>query len=223
MENNNTRTSRRKFIQHTALAGAGVMLASPLHLFSQAGTTNNLGKNIQSIGYAARDKSGKLSFWKYERRPLGANDLLIEIKYSGICHSDIHQLKGDWGPQQYPQVPGHEIVGIVTAIGREVTKFKVGDRAGVGCMVNSCMTCESCKKGEEQFCDNGATVFTYGASEKIFAIGHYPGRVFQQHRGERSFCCSHSRQYQFAGSRPVTVRRDYHLFAPDESKFQKRR
>ncbi|HET6556448.1 MAG TPA: NAD(P)-dependent alcohol dehydrogenase [Prolixibacteraceae bacterium] len=171
MENNNKQTSRRKFIQQSALTGAGVMLVSPMQIFSQTGNTKDIGRNIKSIGYAARDKSGKLNRWEFERRPLGDNDLLIEIKYSGICHSDIHQLKGDWGAQQYPQVPGHEIVGIVTAIGKDVTKFKVGDRAGVGCMVNSCMSCESCKKGEEQFCDNGATVFTYGTPEKTSPSG----------------------------------------------------
>ena len=74
-------------------------------------------------------------------------------------------MKGDWGPQQYPQVPGHEIAGVVTAVGKNVTKFKVGDHAGVGCMVDSCLTCESCKRGEEQHCDNGATIFTYGYSD----------------------------------------------------------
>jgi alcohol dehydrogenase (NADP+)/uncharacterized zinc-type alcohol dehydrogenase-like protein len=126
---------------------------------------------IKSKGYAARDGSGKLSPWEFERRPVGDHDILIEIKYASICHSDIHQLKGDWGPQQYPQVPGHEIAGIVTAVGKNVTKFKVGDRAGVGCMVDSCMECESCKHGEEQFCDNGATLFTYGYPDKTSPSG----------------------------------------------------
>ncbi|MCA9525898.1 MAG: NAD(P)-dependent alcohol dehydrogenase, partial [Myxococcales bacterium] len=78
------------------------------------------------------------------------------------CHSDIHQEKGDWGPQRYPQVPGHEIVGIVSAVGRKVTQFKVGDRAGVGCMVGSCLTCERCTHGEEHYCEKGQTLFTYG-------------------------------------------------------------
>ena len=127
--------------------------------------------NTQSKGYAARDASGKLSPWSFERRPVGDNDILIDIKYAGICHSDIHQLRGDWGPQKYPQVPGHEIAGIVSAVGKNVTKFKVGDRAGVGCMVDSCLGCPSCNSGEEQFCDNGKTVFTYGFPQESSPTG----------------------------------------------------
>lgn len=167
-ENNH---SRRRFIQQSTIAGAGVLLAGPFRIFSQTKNIRTMNKNIQSKGYAAKDASGKLSFWEFERRPVGDNDILIEIKYASICHSDIHQMKGDWGPQQYPQVPGHEIAGIVTAVGKNVTKFKVGDRAGVGCMVDSCMQCESCKHGEEHFCDNGATVFTYGARDKTSPSG----------------------------------------------------
>ncbi|MDO4904475.1 MAG: NAD(P)-dependent alcohol dehydrogenase [Lautropia sp.] len=124
------------------------------------------GALIESRGYAAMDDSGHLQPWRFRRRPLGDDDILIDIKYASICHSDIHQMKGDWGKQPYPQVPGHEIVGIVGAVGANVTKFKVGDRAGVGCMVDSCMQCDSCRSGFEQFCDNGATVFTYGAPEQ---------------------------------------------------------
>lgn len=127
-------------------------------------------KLIQSKGYAAKDASGKLSYWEFERRAVGDHDVLIEIKYASICHSDIHQMRGDWGPQQYPQVPGHEIAGIVKAVGKNVTKFKVGDRAGVGCMVDSCMHCESCKQGEEQYCEHGA-LFTYGNPDKTAPSG----------------------------------------------------
>lgn len=171
MKNNKEQSSRRKFIQQTTLASAGIMLASPIQLFSNNINAINMSKNIKSRGYAAKDVSGKLSPWEFERRPVGDNDLLIEIKYASICHSDIHQMKGDWGAQQYPQVPGHEIAGIVTAIGKNVTKFKVGDRAGVGCMVNSCMECKSCTHGEEHFCDSGKTVFTYGSPEKSSPTG----------------------------------------------------
>ncbi|MBL3547254.1 NAD(P)-dependent alcohol dehydrogenase [Chryseobacterium sp. KMC2] len=156
--------NRRKFIQQTSLAGAGLMLVSPLNLFSQTNSNNNMSNNIKSKGYAGRNTTGKMAPWTFERRPVGENDILIEIKYSGICHSDIHTIKGHWGKQQYPQVPGHEIAGIVTAVGKNVTKFKVGEKAGVGCMVNSCMECESCKHGEEHHCEVGMTG-TYGSPE----------------------------------------------------------
>jgi uncharacterized zinc-type alcohol dehydrogenase-like protein len=100
-----------------------------------------------------------------ERRDVGPNDVLIEIKYAGICHSDIHTVRGEWGPQSYPLAPGHEIVGIVTEIGAGVARHHVGDRVGVGCMVNSCRTCVNCRKGEEQYCINGM-VGTYGAVDR---------------------------------------------------------
>jgi uncharacterized zinc-type alcohol dehydrogenase-like protein len=154
MANTNDLT-RREFLELSALAGGSLLLTSSMNLF--AGT--NPATNIKSRGYAAIDTSGKLVPWEFERRSVGDDDLLIEIKYASICHSDIHQMKGHWGPQQYPQVPGHEIVGVVAAVGRNVTRFKVGDRAGVGCMVDSNPECESFKQGEEQYCPD--TVFTY--------------------------------------------------------------
>ena len=100
-----------------------------------------------------------------KRRDLDLHDVLIEIKYAGICHSDIHTAHGEWGPVNYPLVPGHEIAGIVTAIGAEVTKYKVGDRVGVGCMVDSCGECENCLKGEEQYCLKG-NIQTYAGVDK---------------------------------------------------------
>jgi len=163
--------SRRQFFQQASIAGAGVLLVNPIQLFSQTNTTNNMSKNIKSKGYAGKDEHGILALWNFERRPVGDNDILIEIKYSGICHSDIHTIKGHWGKQQYPQVPGHEIAGIVTVVGKNVTKFKVGDKAGVGCMVNSCMECDSCKKGEEHHCETTGMVGTYGSPEKSSPSG----------------------------------------------------
>ena len=165
--------SRRQFLQQSAVIGTGIVLAGPLptRLFAQDGQSADSGKRIASKGYAARDASGKLSPWSFERRPVGDDDILINIKFSGICHSDIHQLRGEWGPQKYPQVPGHEIAGVVAAIGKNVTRFKVGDHAGVGCMVDSCGTCESCQHGEEHHCDRNATVFTYGYPEKTSPTG----------------------------------------------------
>ncbi|MBL9037716.1 MAG: NAD(P)-dependent alcohol dehydrogenase [Archangium sp.] len=99
-----------------------------------------------------------------ERRSVGPSDVSLEVLFSGICHSDIHQARGEWGNSSYPMVPGHEIVGRVTAVGAKVTKFKVGDIAGVGCMVDSCRTCESCAAGHEQFCAKGCA-FTYNSTE----------------------------------------------------------
>lgn len=115
--------------------------------------------------YAAPSASEVLVPTTIERRDVGAHDVLIEIKYAGICHSDIHTVRGDWGPQSYPLAPGHEIAGIVTEVGSEVTRHKVGDRVGVGCMVNSCRECENCRKGEEQYCLKGMTG-TYGAVDR---------------------------------------------------------
>jgi alcohol dehydrogenase (NADP+)/uncharacterized zinc-type alcohol dehydrogenase-like protein len=168
---NNNQSSRRKFIQQTAIASAGLILANPIHLFSQTSVTNNMSKNIKSKGYAGKDEQGIMAAWNFERRPVGDNDILIDIKFSGICHSDIHTIKGHWGKQQYPQVPGHEIAGIVAAVGKNVTKFKVGDKAGVGCMVNSCMQCESCKNGEEHHCETTGMTGTYGSPEKSSPTG----------------------------------------------------
>jgi alcohol dehydrogenase (NADP+)/uncharacterized zinc-type alcohol dehydrogenase-like protein len=164
-------SSRRKFIQQTSLAASGLLFANHIQLFSQTNKLNDMSKNINSKGFAGKDEKGALVSWNFERRPIGDNDILIDIKFSGICHSDIHTIKGHWGKQQYPQVPGHEIAGVVSAVGKNVTKFKIGDKAGVGCMVNSCMKCESCKKGEEQHCETTGMVGTYGTPEKSSPTG----------------------------------------------------
>lgn len=107
------------------------------------------------------------SFQKTEiiRRDLDSHDVLIEIKFAGICHSDIHTAHGEWGPVNYPLVPGHEIAGIITEVGAKVTKYEVGDRVGVGCMVDSCGVCENCRKGEEQYCLKG-NIPTYAGVDK---------------------------------------------------------
>ena len=113
--------------------------------------------------------------WEFERRDLGAHDVSLDIKYSGICHSDIHQVREEWGPAIFPMVPGHEIAGIVSQIGSAVTKFKVGDRIGVGVFVDSCRKCASCLKGLQQYCIEGMTG-TYNQLErdgKTPAMGGY--------------------------------------------------
>ncbi|MER5432150.1 NAD(P)-dependent alcohol dehydrogenase [Streptomyces sp. NPDC002588] len=115
--------------------------------------------------YAATAAAEPLAPTTVERRDVGPHDVLIEIKYCGICHSDISHARSEWGEQSYPIVPGHEIAGIVAEIGSAVTGFAVGDRAGVGCMVESCRECDSCLKGEEQYCLKGNTL-TYGGIDK---------------------------------------------------------
>ena len=107
--------------------------------------------------YAAPSATGPLVPTTIERRDVGPKDVLIRIAYAGVCHSDIHTVRGEWGPQQYPLTVGHEIVGVVEETGNEVTLHKVGDRVGVGCMVDSCRECANCKQGEEQYCLNGNT------------------------------------------------------------------
>ena len=115
--------------------------------------------------YAAPAAGEPLVPTQIERRDVGRNDVLIEIRYAGICHSDIHTVRGEWGEQSYPLAPGHEIVGIVTAVGADVTRHTIGDRVGVGCMVSSCGDCTSCRNGDEQYCLKGM-VPTYGGVDR---------------------------------------------------------
>jgi uncharacterized zinc-type alcohol dehydrogenase-like protein len=125
----------------------------------------------QALTYAAQNASDRLKPFKIERRAPGADDVQIDILFCGVCHSDLHTVRNEWQNTLYPSVPGHEIVGKVTAVGSAVTRFKVGDLAGVGCMVDSCQHCASCAEGEEQYCENGFT-------------GTYNGPVFG---GENTF------------------------------------
>jgi uncharacterized zinc-type alcohol dehydrogenase-like protein len=121
---------------------------------------------IQTHGYAVQSATDSPAPFDYQHRDPGPKDVHIEIDFCGICHSDIHQARNEWGNAIYPMVPGHEIVGTVKAIGDDVTKFKVGDRAAIGCMIDSCGKCTSCTEGEEQYCENHATVFTYNGRDK---------------------------------------------------------
>ncbi len=115
--------------------------------------------------YAAPAAGEPLAPTTIERRDVGPNDVLIEIEFAGICHSDIHTVNGDWGPQPFPVVPGHEIVGVVAEVGADVTRHRLGDRVGVGCMVNSCGECASCRNGDEQYCAQGM-VATYAGTDR---------------------------------------------------------
>ena len=133
--------------------------------------------NVKAFGTNAAD--APLNEMRIDRREVTAKDIEIEILYCGVCHSDLHTARNDWGFTVYPAVPGHEIVGRVTKVGSEVTKLKVGDIAGVGCLVDSCQTCESCKKDLEQYCLTGFTG-TYGGVDKHlggFTFGGYSEKI----------------------------------------------
>jgi uncharacterized zinc-type alcohol dehydrogenase-like protein len=126
---------------------------------------------IQAHGYFADAATSKLAPFKFERRDPRPTDVVIDILHCGICHSDIHSARNEWGWTKYPIVPGHEIVGRVKAVGGNVTKFKAGDLVGVGCLVDSCRSCPSCDAGLEQYCDKGFTG-TYNGEDKIGGTPH---------------------------------------------------
>ena len=117
-------------------------------------------------GYAAHSATSPLGLFHFVRRDLRDNDVEIDILYSGVCHSDLHTARNDWGGTVYPTVPGHEIIGRVSAVGSAVTRFKVGDAVGVGCLVDSCQSCAACAKGWEQYCERGMTG-TYNRTDRI--------------------------------------------------------
>ncbi|MDN7138986.1 NAD(P)-dependent alcohol dehydrogenase [Pseudidiomarina sp. 1ASP75-14] len=121
---------------------------------------------MKTVGYAAHSAQDDLAPFHFERRDLRDNDVAIEILYTGICHSDLHQLRNDWDMSEYPMVPGHEIVGKVIDVGKDVKSYKVGDNVAVGCMVDSCQECDQCEHGDEQFCREGMTQ-TYNSPDRI--------------------------------------------------------
>lgn len=128
----------------------------------------------EAKAYAAQTATTPLAPWTFERREPGPHDVQFDILYCGVCHSDLHQIRDEWGGSIFPMVPGHEIVGRVTKVGDKVTKFKVGDLAAVGCMVDSCRECESCRDGLEQYCENGNTG-TYNSLERDRKTPTYGG------------------------------------------------
>jgi alcohol dehydrogenase (NADP+) len=129
---------------------------------------------MKTIGYATHSADAPLAPFAFERRELRPNDIAMEILYCGICHTDLHQARNDWGWSTYPIVPGHEIVGRVTGAGGAVTRYKIGDHVAVGCMVDSCQHCDQCKKGEEQLCREGNTQ-TYNDKDRITGEKTYGG------------------------------------------------
>ena len=120
---------------------------------------------IPVVGYAAKQAKGPLTSYTFKRRDPLDYDIVIDIQYCGICHSDIHQVKDEWGGSTFPIVPGHEIAGIVSQVGAKASRYKVGDRVGVGCFVDSCRDCSPCRKGLEQYCAEGCTL-TYNGVER---------------------------------------------------------
>lgn len=152
----------------------------------------------QVLAYATSSKDGIFEKTTIERREPGPTEIFFEVKYAGICHSDIHTVREEWGPVNYPIVPGHELAGIVTQVGSEVTKFAIGDKVGVGCFVDSCGECEYCQGGQEQFCSSTEkpTVWTYGDK----------GRDGKQTHG--------------GYSQGITVEQNYACHIPDEIPFE---
>jgi alcohol dehydrogenase (NADP+) len=161
---------RRDFIVTAATAVASVGAANLLNLEPAQGA--NAESSVvtgagpyPAEGMAAYSPTGPHELMKFQRRALGPKDVAIKIKYCGVCHSDIHMIRGDWGQIQYPQIVGHELAGEVVAVGSSVGKFTVGARVGVGTMVNSCRICTECQAGHENYCLNGNTQ-TYGSRDK---------------------------------------------------------
>jgi uncharacterized zinc-type alcohol dehydrogenase-like protein len=139
---------------------------------------------MQVVGYAAKKAKGELALFSFERREPRPRDVVIDIKYCGICHSDIHQVNDEWGGSTFPMVPGHEITGIVSEVGSQVKRFNVGDRVGIGCFVDSCRRCSPCRRGLEQYCLEGATL-TYNAVErdgKTCTQGGYSNKIVVDER-----------------------------------------
>src|SRR5512143_3484853 len=114
--------------------------------------------SMNVLGYAAQSAKDALAPYHFERREPRTDDVVIEILYCGVCHSDLHTVRNDWGNSVYPVVPGHEVIGQVVSVGRDVTRFKPGDNVGVGCMVDSCRHCEACEQGLEQYCEEHHTL-----------------------------------------------------------------
>jgi uncharacterized zinc-type alcohol dehydrogenase-like protein len=134
----------------------------------------NKGERIPAKGFAVQEASGHFQPYEFTRHAVGDNDIQIDILYAGICHSDLHHVFADWGAEEYPMVPGHEIAGRVVAVGKNVTKFKVGDYAGIGCMIGSCRHCEACEQDLEQYCEEGA-VMTYHGIDRFNGNEHTQG------------------------------------------------
>ena len=155
---------------------------------------------IKAKGFAAPAANAPLTPFSFERRDLRDNDVHIEIHYCGVCHSDVHQVRDEWGRGMFPMVPGHEIVGKVIAVGSKVRKFNIGDLAGVGCMVDSCQECPSCHEDLEQFCEHGF-VGTYNSKNKDGSptYGGYSNSIVVR----EEFCLSIPKNLDLAATAPL--------------------
>ena len=152
--------------------------------------------------YAATSATEPLTRTTITRRDVGPHDVAFDIHFAGICHSDIHTVKAEWGQPTYPVVPGHEIAGIVTEVGSDVTKFTVGDRVGVGCFVDSCRECENCLAGLEQYCTGSGMVGTYNAVGKRRRA--HPGRIQRQRSSStRTTCCGSPTRLPLEAAAPL--------------------
>lgn len=169
--------SRKAFLNTSALSTAGLiaggMFFSPIAT-AQKIMTKHMKKNLENgefptEGMAAYSPNGPLKRMNFKRRTLGAKDVAIKLHYCGVCHSDIHTIHEDWGKVQFPQIVGHELAGEVVAVGSSTSKFKVGARVGIGCIVNSCRHCSECEAGNENYCLNGNTQ-TYASKDKDGSI-----------------------------------------------------
>ncbi|MGF6760869.1 putative zinc-type alcohol dehydrogenase-like protein [Paraburkholderia sp. GAS33] len=154
-----------------------------------------------TYAYAASDAQSKLAPFEFQRRELRDHDVQMEVLFCGVCHSDLHQARNEWKNSIYPVVPGHEIVGRVTAVGPDVTRHKVGDLVGVGCLVDSCRTCPSCEEGLEQYCENG-WVGTYNGADRItgdITLGGYSTQLVV----DEDFVLSVPKNLDPAGTAPL--------------------
>ncbi|MBZ4021916.1 hydroxyacid dehydrogenase [Rhodobacter sp. TJ_12] len=165
---------RRNFLRGGAALAAAPLAASALAGTAAAQDSQNTLEASEVQAWATKDTSGSFAPQMIKRRAAGPKDVVIEIMYASICHSDIHTAHGDWGMPSFPLVPGHEMVGRVIGVGAEVVKFREGDYAGVGCMVDSCGECENCRADREQNCLNGTT-FTYNSEDKVSGGVTYGG------------------------------------------------
>jgi alcohol dehydrogenase (NADP+) len=171
------------------MAGAALVTAPLLAGVATGAPTAQTGVPVgngpfSARAYGATSATSPLGPLQIQRRAIGPNDVLLDVLYCGICHSDIHVARSEWGPSRYPCVPGHEIIGRVQAVGSAVTKFKVGDIGGVGAMVNSCGICENCLADLEQYCLNGNTL-TYDSPDRVhggYTLGGYSEKIVVSER-----------------------------------------